>query len=147
MSISISVAYVAEIERLRHDIERHIAMASELATENERLRAELATADAFHKVAVKARDYERTVVDGLWAELESWIEAFGLLSTLHETMPINADDPMGMAKQIESHVRATIERLREYAGHKPECIVLWMEEQEQYPCDCGYDDLVKEIGE
>ena len=27
-----------EIERLRHDIERHIAMASELATENERLR-------------------------------------------------------------------------------------------------------------
>ena len=42
---------------------------------------------------------------------------------------------------------ATIERLREYAGHKPECIVLWMEEQEQYPCDCGYDDLVKEIGE
>ena len=38
MSISISVAYVAEIERLRHDIERHIAMASELATENERLR-------------------------------------------------------------------------------------------------------------
>jgi hypothetical protein len=38
MSISISVAYVAEIERLRHDIERHIAIASELATENERLR-------------------------------------------------------------------------------------------------------------
>ena len=31
-----------EVERLRHDIERHIAMASELATENERLRAELA---------------------------------------------------------------------------------------------------------
>ncbi len=42
MSISISVAYVAEIERLRHDIERHIAIASNLATENERLRAELA---------------------------------------------------------------------------------------------------------
>ena len=31
-----------EIERLRHDIERHIAIASGLATENERLRAELA---------------------------------------------------------------------------------------------------------
>lgn len=44
MSISISVAYVAEIERLRHDIERHIAMASELATENEALRSELAKA-------------------------------------------------------------------------------------------------------
>ena len=31
-----------EVERLRHDIERHIAIASELATENEALRAELA---------------------------------------------------------------------------------------------------------
>ena len=34
-------ALQGEIERLRHDIERHIAIASELATENERLRAEL----------------------------------------------------------------------------------------------------------
>jgi biotin synthase-related radical SAM superfamily protein len=40
MSISISVAYVAEIERLRHDIERHIAIASELATE--KIRREFA---------------------------------------------------------------------------------------------------------
>lgn len=32
----------AEITRLRHDIERHIAIASEHATECERLRAELA---------------------------------------------------------------------------------------------------------
>ena len=31
-------ALQGEIERLRHDIERHIAMASDLATENERLR-------------------------------------------------------------------------------------------------------------
>ena len=35
-------AAVREIERLRHDIERHIAIASEHATECERLRAELA---------------------------------------------------------------------------------------------------------
>ena len=35
-------AAVREIERLRHDIERHIAIASEHATEIERLRAELA---------------------------------------------------------------------------------------------------------
>lgn len=35
-------ALQGEIERLRHDIERHIAIASDLATENERLRAELA---------------------------------------------------------------------------------------------------------
>ena len=35
-------ALQGEIERLLHDIERHIAIASDLATENERLRAELA---------------------------------------------------------------------------------------------------------
>ncbi len=35
-------AAVREIERLRHDIERHIAIASEHATECERLRAEIA---------------------------------------------------------------------------------------------------------
>lgn len=37
-------AVLRDNERLRHDIERHIAMASELATENERLRDELAEA-------------------------------------------------------------------------------------------------------
>jgi peptidoglycan hydrolase CwlO-like protein len=36
----------AEVERLRHDIERHIAIASEHATECERLRAELAACRA-----------------------------------------------------------------------------------------------------
>ena len=37
-------AAVREIERLRHDIERHVEIACELATENERLRAELTEA-------------------------------------------------------------------------------------------------------
>lgn len=41
-----------EIERLRHDIERHIAIASEHATECERLRAELAVARADLAVSV-----------------------------------------------------------------------------------------------
>jgi len=36
-----------EIERLRHDIERHIAIASEHATECERLRAKLAEANDY----------------------------------------------------------------------------------------------------
>ena len=39
-------AAVREIERMRHDIERHIAIASEYATECERLRAELAACRA-----------------------------------------------------------------------------------------------------
>ncbi len=34
-------AVLRDNERLRHDIERHIAIASELATENERLRTTL----------------------------------------------------------------------------------------------------------
>ena len=42
-------ALQGEIERLRHDIKRHIAMASELATENERLRAELADRERYWK--------------------------------------------------------------------------------------------------
>ena len=45
-------AAVREIERLRHDIERHIAIASEYATECERLRAELETERM--KLAMKA---------------------------------------------------------------------------------------------
>ena len=42
----------AEVERLRADIERHIAIASEHATECERLRAELAVARAELAVSV-----------------------------------------------------------------------------------------------
>lgn len=41
----------AEITRLRHDIERHIAIASEHATECERLRAELDSMTASRKAA------------------------------------------------------------------------------------------------
>ena len=63
MSIGISAALGAEVERLRHDIERHIAMASDLATENERLRAELeeckqdAERYRWLKPRVSGRDY------------------------------------------------------------------------------------------
>ena len=40
-----------EVTRLRHDIERHIAIASKLATENERLRAEFAEATAWRPIS------------------------------------------------------------------------------------------------
>ena len=39
---SVQIALAAEVDRLRHDIERHVEIACELATECERLRAELA---------------------------------------------------------------------------------------------------------
>lgn len=44
-------ALQGEIERLRHDIERHIRIASELATECERMRAELAEAIAWRPIS------------------------------------------------------------------------------------------------
>ena len=44
--MSVQIALEAEVERLRHDIERHAEMACELATECERLRAELAEGKA-----------------------------------------------------------------------------------------------------
>lgn len=46
------------------------------------------------------------------------------------------------AKEIES-LRATISRLREYARHDPSC-KSWG--RIPCPCDCGYDDLIKELG-
>ena len=60
--------------------------------------------------------YLQGEIERLRAELESWIEAFGLLSTLHGAMPIKVNDPMGMAKQIESHVRSELTEAR-----KPDC--------------------------
>ena len=41
-------ALEAELEKLRHDIERHIAIAAELATENETLRAFVVAFDEWH---------------------------------------------------------------------------------------------------
>ena len=51
--------------------------------------------------------------DRLRAELASWQEAFGLLTTLHGSVQIDSSDPMGMAKQIEAHVRVE--------ARKPDC--------------------------
>ena len=46
--------------------------------------------------------------DRLRAELASWQEALGLLTRLHGSIQIDSSDPMGMAKQIEEHVRAEL---------------------------------------
>lgn len=48
-------------------------------------------------------------VELLRAELASWQKAFGLLTTLHGSMPIDISDPLRMAKSIEGHVRAELE--------------------------------------
>lgn len=55
-------AAVREIERLRHDIERHVEIACELATECERLRAELSELRRFRKAIM---DYDSNLYDAL----------------------------------------------------------------------------------
>jgi chromosome segregation ATPase len=128
-------AAVREIERLRHDIERHIAMASELATENERLRA----------------DNERLLLDvgALVSSRDEARSARYALRTDKESLMVGRDF---LLAEIES-MNATLERLREYAGHRLGCasrtfiLTGRMEPAQWKACDCGYDDLVKEIGE
>ena len=65
-----------EVERLRHDIERHIAMASELATENERLRSENSAAwDSAEYNAQRARKAEAAIGKLLeYAGHRSWCD-------------------------------------------------------------------------
>lgn len=59
-SVDHEVAYMAERDRLRADIERHVAICTELATENERLRAALERArqcwsiELIHEIAREA---------------------------------------------------------------------------------------------
>jgi hypothetical protein len=91
-----------------------IDIAHQLREENDRLRAENARMKAMPEAseAVRAVVYGEEI-DKLRAEVESWQEAFGLLTTLHGKMEINVSDPMGMAQAIERHVRAEVEALRD----------------------------------
>ena len=61
------------------------------------------TEDAYRE-ASKERDTAR-------AEAARLREAIGLLATLHPSMPVNTDDPVGMAQKIEAHVRSKVGRL------------------------------------
>jgi hypothetical protein len=45
-------------------------------------------------------------------------------------------------------LRSTISRLREYARHKSACPAPLQDFcKEPLPCDCGYDELMKELEE
>jgi len=73
-------AAVREIERLRHDIERHIAIASEHATECERLRAELAEcredAERWRYLRDDGCGFEITVREENEDGYESWVAGY-----------------------------------------------------------------------
>jgi len=60
-----------EVTRLRHDIERHIRIASELATENERLRTTLERLrEALESIAGGEIYPVQVALDALMAEVE-----------------------------------------------------------------------------
>ena len=45
------------------------------------------------------------------------------------------------------YLESTIARLREYARHKPACYWWSGTIPQPHPCDCGYDELMKELEE
>lgn len=51
-----------------------------------------------------------------------------------------------LADEID-RLRATISRLQEYARHQPGCYWWQGPSIVPTPCDCGYDDLMKELEE
>ena len=58
---------------------------------------------------------------------------------------IACDDVARMVDREMEH-RAAISRLGKYAGHKPACYWWSGTIPQPHPCDCGYDELIKEIG-
>lgn len=72
------------------------------------LRAQLASARARAKAAE--------------AKLAEWQQAFGLLTTLAPDLEIDATDPLGMARTIERHVLAVVERARDSAMEQQEAV-------------------------
>jgi len=54
------------------------------------------------------------------------------------------DTDLALREEIYT-LRATIERLREYARHKPSCYWWQGSSIAPKPCDCGYDELMKEL--
>ena len=46
-----------------------------------------------------------------------------------------------------ARLETTISRLLRYAYHEEECAVITTHCGPMQPCDCGYDTLMKEIGE
>lgn len=70
-SVDAQRTFLAEIDSLRHDIERHIAIASDLATENERLRAEL---EEYRRDAERYRAVRYGILAGLDPEYQGKID-------------------------------------------------------------------------
>lgn len=63
-----------------------------------------------------------------------------IVERLRGQAPLNLGDRVAAAEEID-RLRATLERLREYAGHKSDCERGWEVRWDKQPCTCGYDEL------
>ncbi|MBP9032541.1 MAG: hypothetical protein KBG29_01520 [Pseudomonadales bacterium] len=61
--------------------------------------------------------------------------------------PAGAVAALGLCLEEMERMRATIERLREYARHTPACYWWSGTINQPHPCDCGYDELMAELEE
>ena len=76
-------------------------------------------------------------------ELEKLTQAFGLLTTLHPTMEIDTSDYMGMAKQIEAHVRDLQARVAELEAERRWIPVSNLPQKEEGECRLSIDVLLQ----
>lgn len=90
-----------EIRQLKEDRDNFEAMMLLYQKERDAALAELEARDKTIQLWINATRKRE-------AEAKALREALGLLTTLHPTMEIDPDDPLGMAQQIVSHVRAAL---------------------------------------
>ena len=115
-----------------------------LVAENTQLRAAISLLEA--KLEIEQMRLVACSVVSLANTPESAAQA----RNMHPDYRSFACDDVARMVDREIAQRATISRLREYAGHKDECNWWRMQEIEPLPigetrCDCGYDALLKEL--
>jgi len=120
-------------------------LLSQAADEIERLRSNsLALED-------EKNDYMDGVGDVLGQDHDGetlWAAAQRVMSECDRlrTELAKADGQINRCVEQNKYLESTITRLREYAGHKPHCLRT-LSMGRSALCDCGYDALMKEIGE
>jgi len=142
-------------ERLRRLYVQHgTDYVQEAADEIESLRAELARKDEFytrlaevHEGAMKM--WESDERECAMKAYELAAENKGVREEIERLRAENsaAWDSAEYNAQRARTAEATIERLREYARHEDECAFMSGWTNEVHPCDCGYDELMKELEE
>jgi len=58
-------------------------------------------------------DVQEMIIQVEREQKEQWIQAVAVLSTLHPTLEVNVNDPIGMAKSIHQHVTAERDTAKE----------------------------------